>query len=202
MGYSNGQVESEVKSGKGEKGDPGLPGIGFNLTDDGNFDLDGKRLTDVANPIDDGDPTTKRYVDQQNESNKSDVILRDGSQNMTGNLDLNKNKIVNLGSATDDHEAVNLSQLKDYTQSSQNNYHLQPSFRFYKDFGDRSELTKRSPPNIPSGHFFQNHPYHRDSLRIEKEGFDNGFGGQAWVSLKMTNDRLPQGTYTSILKLL
>lgn len=79
MGYSNEQVESEVKSGKGEKGDPGLPGIGFNLTDDGNFDLDGKRLTDVANPIDDGDPTTKRYVDQQNESNKSDVILRDGS---------------------------------------------------------------------------------------------------------------------------
>ena len=48
MGYSNGQVESEVKSGKGEKGDPGLPGIGFNITDDGNFDLDGKRLTDVA----------------------------------------------------------------------------------------------------------------------------------------------------------
>lgn len=201
MGYSNGQVESEVKSGKGEKGDPGLPGIGFNLTDDGNFDLDGKRLTDVANPIDDGDPTTKRYVDQQNESNKSDVILRDGSQNMTGNLDLNNNKIVNLGSATDDHEAVNLSQLKDYTQSSQNNYHLQPSFRFYKDFGDRSESTKRSPPNIPSGHFFQNHLYHRDSLRIEKEGFDNGFGGQAWVSLKMTNDRLPQGTYTSIFEI-
>lgn len=120
---------------------------------------------------------------------------------MTGNLDLNNNKIVNLGSATDDHEAVNLSQLKDYTQSSQNNYHLQPSFRFYKDFGDRSELTKRSPPNIPSGHFFQNHLYHRDSLRIEKEGFDNGFGGQAWVSLKMTNDRLPHGTYTSIFEI-
>ena len=42
MGYSNGQLESEVKGGKGEKGDPGLPGIRFKLTDDGNFDIDKK----------------------------------------------------------------------------------------------------------------------------------------------------------------
>ena len=39
MGYSNGQLESEVNSGRGEKGDPGLPGIGFKLTDDGNLIL-------------------------------------------------------------------------------------------------------------------------------------------------------------------
>ena len=51
MGFSNGQVQSSSDIGKGEKGDPGVPGIGFNLTDDGNFDLDGKRLTDVADPV-------------------------------------------------------------------------------------------------------------------------------------------------------
>ena len=55
MGYSNGQLESEVQGGKGERGDPGLPGIGFKLTDDGDFDIDEKRLTDVADSIDDGD---------------------------------------------------------------------------------------------------------------------------------------------------
>jgi len=49
MGYSNGQLQSQSEGGKGEKRDPGIPGIGFNLTDDGNFDLDAKRLTDVAN---------------------------------------------------------------------------------------------------------------------------------------------------------
>ena len=63
---SNGQVQSSSDSGKAHKSDPGLPGIGFNLTDDGNFDLDGKRLTDVADPIDNGDAATKGYVDTKN----------------------------------------------------------------------------------------------------------------------------------------
>ena len=63
MGYSNGILESEVKGGSGERGEQGLPGIGFKLTDDGNFDIDGKRLTDVSQPVDSGDATTKAYVD-------------------------------------------------------------------------------------------------------------------------------------------
>ena len=62
MGYSDGQVQSSSDSGKAQKGDPGLPGIGFNLTDDGNFDLDGKRLTDVADPVDNRDAVTKGYL--------------------------------------------------------------------------------------------------------------------------------------------
>ena len=63
MGYSNGQLETSSGTGQGERGEPGLPGIGFNLTGDGNFDLDSKRLTDVADPVDDGDAATKKYVD-------------------------------------------------------------------------------------------------------------------------------------------
>ena len=63
MGYSNGILESDEKGGSGERGEQGLPGIGFKLTDDGNFDIDGKRLTDVSKPVDGGDATTKAYVD-------------------------------------------------------------------------------------------------------------------------------------------
>ena len=63
MGYSNGLLESDEKGGSGERGEQGFPGIGFKLTDDGNFDIDGKRLTDVSLPVDGGDATTKAYVD-------------------------------------------------------------------------------------------------------------------------------------------
>ena len=63
MGYSNGLLESDEKGGSGERGEQGLPGIGFKLTDDGNFDLDGKRLTNLSQPVDSGDATTKAYVD-------------------------------------------------------------------------------------------------------------------------------------------
>ena len=63
MGYSNGLLESDEKGGSGERGEQGLPGIGFKLTDDGNFDIDGKRLIDVSQPVDSGDATTKAYVD-------------------------------------------------------------------------------------------------------------------------------------------
>ena len=63
MGYSNGILESDEKGGSGERGEQGLPGIGFKLTDDGNFDIDGKRLTNLSPPVDGGDATTKAYVD-------------------------------------------------------------------------------------------------------------------------------------------
>ena len=39
MGYSNGILESDEKGGSGERGEQGLPGIGFKLTDDGNLIL-------------------------------------------------------------------------------------------------------------------------------------------------------------------
>ena len=111
MGYSNGQVQSSSDSSKAQNGDPGLPGIGFNLTDDGNFDLDGKRLTDVADPVDNGDTVTKGYVDTKNsqQAEKTDVILRDGSQSMNANLNMDNKKITNLANATDNDDAVNFS---------------------------------------------------------------------------------------------
>ena len=124
-----------------------ITGIGFNLTDDGNFDLDGKRLTDVADPVDNGDAATKGYVNtinsQQNivinsKAEKTDVILRDGSQSMNANLNLNNKEITDLENGTADSDAVNFSQLKSHTDSHQNNYHLQKSFTFSKNFGEHN----------------------------------------------------------------
>jgi len=127
---------------------------------------------------------------------KTDVILRDGTQSMKGNLDMEnditkaKNKIINLANGTADNDAVNLAQLNSYTDSHQNNYHLRESFRFYKHYGDQAELTVQSI-NIP------NHD-HQDLFVANKEGSSPGFGsGWAWLSLRMTNN-LPAGTYTAL----
>ena len=221
MGYSNGQVQTQSEGGKGEKGDPGLPGIGFNLTDDGNFDLDGKRLTDVADPTDNRDAATKGYVDTtdsrqdtainskaekayvdsenstqdiaiNSKADKNKVLLLDGTHAMSANLDINSFKIYNLANATDNDEAVNFSQLKTHTDSHLNNYHLQKSFTFFKNFGDQALLTKS---NL-SPFFGHNH---HGLYRIRKEGSDPGFNGEAWVSLKMTN-YLAVGIYTVVFE--
>ena len=98
-------------------------------------------------------------------------------------------KITDLANATSDDNAVNLSQLKSYTDSHQNNYHIQKSFTFSKNFGDDAQLIQRNS-NIP------NHNHH-GLLIVSKEGFDSGLYGEAWVSLKMTNN-LPPGIYTAV----
>ena len=60
MSYSNGLLHSSSLRKTPQRG---LPGVGFELTDDGNYDIDGKRLTNVAELVDGKDATTKAYVD-------------------------------------------------------------------------------------------------------------------------------------------
>ena len=230
MGYSNGQLEQNQQTGKGESGPPGLPGIGFRLTDDGNFGIDEKRLTSVSDPMQNSDAATKSYVDKHlgsgpdseaskayvdGENAKQDIAINDkasksdlddklsidGSNAMNANLNINNFKMTNLSPGIDSTDAVNKAQLDSLTISSEKNYHLRPSFKFYKDFGDFAELQSSNPPNTPSSHFFDSHKNHIGGLIVENESYNSGFGGQAWSSLKMTNDSLPQGIYTCIFEI-
>ena len=123
MGYSNGQVQSSSDSGKAQKGDPGLPGIGFNLTDDGNFDLDGKRLTDVADPVDNGDAVTKGYVDTENtkrdnainsKAEKAYVDSENSKQEIAINIKAEKNKVLLLDESQSMNANLNLNNKKNY----------------------------------------------------------------------------------------
>ena len=215
MGYSNGQLETSSGTRQGERGEPGLPGIGFNLTDDGNFDIDSKRLTDVADPVDLQDAATKKYVDDHitsdaaskkyvdDENARQDiainskaegdrVLLLDGSKSMTGNLQMGEKKIVHLGDGSDDGDAVNYSQLISHTTDHKRDYQLASSFKFYRDFGDKGALTK-SRWQI-SEHL------HLDLYDVGAiEGRDTGFNGESWSSLKMTNT-LGRGIYTVVFE--
>ena len=153
MSYSNGILSSPSAKGQpGPPGKPGVPGVGYKLTADGNYDIDGKLLT-------------------------------------------------NLAESVDDNDAVSLKVLKEHTQVSQNNYHLQPSFKIYKEFGDKSQLTVGTPPNTPSNHFFNNHKAHYDPYIVDKEADDTGFGGEAWSSMKLMGNQLESGSYTVIFEI-
>ena len=43
----------------------GLPGVGFKLTSDGDYDISNKKLTNVASPQTNNDASTKSYVDSE-----------------------------------------------------------------------------------------------------------------------------------------
>ena len=65
MGIFNDNIHNPHTSGstQGPVGPKGPPGPGFKFTRDGNFNVDGKRLTNVGAPTEDDDSTTKKYVD-------------------------------------------------------------------------------------------------------------------------------------------
>ena len=125
------------------KGVQGAPGVGFNLTADGNYDMVGKKLTNVGNPTSDTDSATKKYVDTHSGGGKTSLITvdsnidmkdtyrilnlkspsdadepvtknyaesnffqRDGSQQMTGDVNMNNKKIKNLSSPTANSDAA------------------------------------------------------------------------------------------------
>ena len=112
---------------------------------------------------------------------------------MNANLNMDNKKITNLANGTGDNDAVTFSQLKNLTDSHLNNYHLQPSFTFYKNFGNEKKLPRSTRINP-----FPNHNHHGLNW-VKKKGSDSGFGGQAWVSLKMTNN-LAAGVYTVVFE--
>ena len=147
MGIFNDNSQNNNTGGSVQPGLPGQkgdPGIGFKLTDDGNFDLDNKQMK-------------------------------------------------NLSGGTDKSDAVNYGQLLEHTENHQNNYHLQPSFKFYINFGNEAIVPQSNTIKIDSNH------NHHGLNWILKEGSDSGFGGQAWVNHKMTNN-LAAGVYTAVFE--
>ena len=81
----------------GKDGKDGLPGVGFKLTPSGDFDLQSKRLTNVAEGTTNSDAITKHQVDTLATQLRADSLQVDGSSHMTGDLDLRGQKLINPG---------------------------------------------------------------------------------------------------------
>ena len=105
MSYSNGLLPGDSE---GQTPLRGLPGVGFSLTEEGDFDIKEKKLTNIKEGTEKTDAVTKAYVDGH--STNTNYLKVDGSSIMTGDLNLNSHKIVNLKDVTNssgDSEAVN-----------------------------------------------------------------------------------------------
>ena len=105
MGIFNEHSFNQQQFGRGAQG---APGIGFNLTADGNYDMSAKRLTNVGAPTSNADSATKKYVDDT-KVDGSVFLKLDGTRTMTGNLDMNNNRVYNLPNPTGPEQPVTLT---------------------------------------------------------------------------------------------
>ena len=75
----------------------------------GNLNVGNNKIVGLATPVSNTDAATKKYVDDNSGGSPdlSDYLEKDGTVAMTGNLNLNNNKIVNLKDPTTDKQAAN-----------------------------------------------------------------------------------------------
>ena len=93
MSYSNSKLpEDKFSHEKIIEIVKGLPGVGFKLTDAGDYDMQNKKLRNVASPETNNDATTKSYVDNK-------ALLVDGSNKMLGALNMDNRRIENVAPA-------------------------------------------------------------------------------------------------------
>ena len=82
------------------KGIQGAPGVGFSLTADGNYDISGKKLTNVGAPSNNTDAATKKYVDDNSSGSPTTTRLT-----VDSNIDMkDRYRILNLKHPVDADE--------------------------------------------------------------------------------------------------
>ena len=91
----------------------------------GNLNLSLNKIINCGQPTGTRDVTNKAYVDFEvgKKTDINQVILRDGSNTMTSNLDMNNQQIKNVKDATHNQDAITLKQVNDViaTTSTNNN---------------------------------------------------------------------------------
>ena len=108
MSYSNGLLSDQSYQTANKYVQRGLPGVGFKLTDTGDYDMQNKKLVNVDEGKNNQDVVNKHQLDVglQTKPNKTDVLLLDGTSHMVGDLDLRGNKIILPGEIQMDRKLI------------------------------------------------------------------------------------------------
>ena len=108
MSYSNGLLSDQSHQTANKYVQRGLPGVGFKLTDTGDYDMQNKKLVNVDEGDNNQDVVNKHQLDVglQTKPNKTDVLLLDGTTHMVGDLDLRGNKIILPGEIQMDQKLI------------------------------------------------------------------------------------------------
>ena len=108
MSYSNGLLPDQSYQTANKYVQRGSPGVGFKLTDTGDYDMQNKKLVNVDEGENNQDVVNKHQLDVglQTKPNKTDVLLLDGTTHMVGDLDLRGNKIILPGEIQMDRKLI------------------------------------------------------------------------------------------------
>ena len=108
MSYSNGLLSDQSYQTANKYVQRGSPGVGFKLTDTGDYDMQNKKLVNVDEGENNQDVVNKHQLDVglQTKPNKTDVLLLDGTSHMVGDLDLRGNKIILPGEIQMDRKLI------------------------------------------------------------------------------------------------
>ena len=108
MSYSNGLLSDQSYQTANKYVQRGLPGVGFKLTDTGDYDMQNKKLVNVDEGENNQDVVNKHQLDVglQTKPNKTDVLLLNGTSHMVGDLDLRGNKIILPGEIQMDRKLI------------------------------------------------------------------------------------------------
>ena len=108
MSYSNGLLSDQSYQTANKYVQRGLPGVGFKLTDTGDYDMQNKKLVNVDEGDNNQDVVNKHQLDVglQTKPNKTSVLLLDGTTHMVGDLDLRGNKIILPGEIQMDRKLI------------------------------------------------------------------------------------------------
>ena len=92
----------------------------------GNLNMNNKSINNLRPPLNDIDAATKKYIDDKISNNGgalANYLEKDGTTALTGNLNLNSNKIINLSTPTSDTDATT----KEYVDNLNHESNIQPS---------------------------------------------------------------------------